>query len=278
MFKFDPNSTEKQGRWRLRSPSEFSRMWTKHDAQAQGISYIVGLLKTTGKFGIQSIRFDRTIWTEKKAANWWKKNKSRFKKYWTEEDWKNKWKEPRKTGRTSAKKIYNPILRRPQNRFLYEHQLEKVIPLFIKIIAKNSRIELSLLLAYLSISFQESRMSGGKEIYSFVIEHCKDCLRHYTECACEGSREIKYDTFGNRMYAPCEECRLNYCLCDYDIKTSEDLIVITSKLAKEVLNPKELNNLKEAVKVISLNADREGSTLASSKYLRFKLFLDLLMR
>ena len=76
-FKFDFNSTPNFGRFRLKDPSLFSRMWTRHDSEYPGISYIIGNLQD-GKYATQAIRFDRSLWTEKRAASWWKKNSHRF--------------------------------------------------------------------------------------------------------------------------------------------------------------------------------------------------------
>src|SRR5574338_687648 len=80
MFKFDKNSSINQGRFRLRKPKEFKRFWIRKDSRFRGISYVQGILKN-GDFSIQSIRFDRNLWTEKKAASWWKKYKKKFEKY-----------------------------------------------------------------------------------------------------------------------------------------------------------------------------------------------------
>ena len=81
-FKFDINSTENQGRFRINDPKIFKRMWTRHDPVHKGISYIVGM-KQNGEFSTQSIRFNRSVWSEKKAAGWWKENKKKFVKYKT---------------------------------------------------------------------------------------------------------------------------------------------------------------------------------------------------
>lgn len=76
-FKFDSNSTPNFGRFRLKDPKIFVRMWTRKDAHDPGISYVVGTL-ADGKYATQTILFDRSVWTEKKAGTWWKKNSSRF--------------------------------------------------------------------------------------------------------------------------------------------------------------------------------------------------------
>lgn len=84
-FKFDPNSTKNQGRWRLRDPSDFSKMWTEQEKKEKGMSYIVG--EVNGKKTIQAIRFEKEVWTEEKAAKWWKEHKDNYTKTWTEKDW-----------------------------------------------------------------------------------------------------------------------------------------------------------------------------------------------
>jgi DNA polymerase/3'-5' exonuclease PolX len=93
-FKFDPNSTKNQGRWRLRDPNDFHTMWTEQDKNYEGISYIVGSLYNEEK-AIQAIRFNKTDWDEEKAAKWWQTHKSNYCKSWSEKDWQEwiLWKE-----------------------------------------------------------------------------------------------------------------------------------------------------------------------------------------
>ena len=67
-MKFDPNSTINQGRWRLKDPNDFERMWTVK-TKIPGVTYIAGYLKENHKFGVQAIRFDKKLWTEKKQQN-----------------------------------------------------------------------------------------------------------------------------------------------------------------------------------------------------------------
>lgn len=90
VFKFDPNSTEKEGRWRLRDPDTFVNDKYIRKNFSNGIGYILGKLKTDpeGKFVVQAIRFKKSLWDEKKAAEWWKKNKNKYVKIWKEKDWK----------------------------------------------------------------------------------------------------------------------------------------------------------------------------------------------
>ena len=90
-FKFDPNSTKNQGRWRLRDPNDFNTMWTEKDPKYEGISYIVGTLYE-GKKNIQAIRFDKNIWSEEKAKKWWSVHEGEYIKIWSEADWQ-KWSE-----------------------------------------------------------------------------------------------------------------------------------------------------------------------------------------
>jgi hypothetical protein len=95
-FKFDPNSTKNEGRWRLIDPKKFikNRGWfRKKNINYPGISYVFGILKDNPRGGAvkQTIRFDKKIWTEKKAAAWWKEHKDDYDREWTEEDWKE-WK------------------------------------------------------------------------------------------------------------------------------------------------------------------------------------------
>lgn len=90
VFKFDPNSTVNEGRWRLRDPETFVNDKYIRRNFSTGIGYVLGKLKSDpeGKFVVQAIRFKKSIWTEKKAAEWWKLNKSKYTKLWKESDWK----------------------------------------------------------------------------------------------------------------------------------------------------------------------------------------------
>ena len=90
VFKFDPNSTVNEGRWRLRDPETFVNTSYIRKNFSNGIGYVLGKLKKEpeGKFYVQAIRFKKNLWTEKKASEWWQKNKSKYTKIWTEKDWK----------------------------------------------------------------------------------------------------------------------------------------------------------------------------------------------
>jgi len=112
-FAFDPNSTMNEGRFRLRDPDQFDEAaYTikdkptkfisrskKNDIQEEGIRFIVG--KVDGEEQIQAIRFNKNIWPEEKAAEWWEENRETFKPEWKtktevakaldEKEWANKW-------------------------------------------------------------------------------------------------------------------------------------------------------------------------------------------
>ena len=90
VFKFDPNSSINEGHWRLRDPETFVNDKYIRRNFSTGIGYVLGKLKSDpeGKFVVQAIRFKKSIWTEKKAAEWWKLNKSKYTKLWKESDWK----------------------------------------------------------------------------------------------------------------------------------------------------------------------------------------------
>jgi DNA polymerase/3'-5' exonuclease PolX len=103
-MKFDPNSTINQGRWRLRDPNDFERMWTVK-TKSPGVTYIAGYLKENRKFGVQAIRFDKKLWTEKEAAKWWNERKDKYIKTWQESDWKKKQKITRRKALYIAKKL-----------------------------------------------------------------------------------------------------------------------------------------------------------------------------
>ncbi len=88
-FKFDPNSTENEGRFRLRDPKDFKEgTFRRWDSWAgikapEGVSFIVGELKN-GKKALQAIRFDKKLWNEEKAGIFWNKIKKEkgFQKNW----------------------------------------------------------------------------------------------------------------------------------------------------------------------------------------------------
>lgn len=90
-FKFDPNSTEHEGRWRLHDPKYFTDYFrtTKYKGiEVPGVSFVMGRDKRDGKIKPQAIRFDKSLWTEARAAKFWEKYKDYFEKTW--KGWKAK--------------------------------------------------------------------------------------------------------------------------------------------------------------------------------------------
>jgi len=79
LFEFDPNSTTNEGRFRVRDPQEFNqdRIWSEDkwgDLKADGVRFIVGVHKETGKPELQAIRFDKTKWLPSDTSKWIKDN------------------------------------------------------------------------------------------------------------------------------------------------------------------------------------------------------------
>lgn len=64
---------------------------------------------------------------------------------------------------------------------------------------------------------------GDPSIFSKIIALqstgyiCRDCDSFYGYCKCEGSRQHKFDSTGSVILGSCEQCKQNYCICDYDI-------------------------------------------------------------
>ena len=90
-FAFDENSTENEGRFRLYPPEQIkpNTYISQTSIKSRGIEHTPGvrfLLATTkdGKRVIQTVRFDKSKFTQEQAAEWWEKNKSKFEFYKTE--------------------------------------------------------------------------------------------------------------------------------------------------------------------------------------------------
>lgn len=94
IFKFDPNSTENEGRFRLKPPLSVNDFFDKKAFKfsdfisfkkwkdfefPDGIRAIVG--KHNNELFIQALRFDKRIWTEEDAGKWFDENKDKFKFY-----------------------------------------------------------------------------------------------------------------------------------------------------------------------------------------------------
>lgn len=87
-FKFDENSTENEGRFRLYPPTELKSDTYKSQTsiKSRGVEETPGVrfLAANNKYGkrvIQAIRFDKSIMPEEKAAKWWEENKNKFEFY-----------------------------------------------------------------------------------------------------------------------------------------------------------------------------------------------------
>lgn len=81
-FKFDPNSTENEGRFRL-YPPDLLEKYKRIPSPYKGIDYIIGIEKNSNKSHIQALRFDLNIWTESRAKQWWNDNKDDYTFYFS---------------------------------------------------------------------------------------------------------------------------------------------------------------------------------------------------
>ena len=87
---YDPNSSENEGRYRLIDPLKFDkdsfRRWTEWAGikAPEGITFLVGDLIKEKKKALQTIRFNKELWSEKDAGKFWNKvkNKKGFEKTW----------------------------------------------------------------------------------------------------------------------------------------------------------------------------------------------------
>lgn len=84
-FRWDPNSTKNEGKFRLVAPDELTEKgyyrttknpYTKETIK--GISYVMGKRKDNNKLVIQSIVFDKNEWNEYQAQQWFNDNKHKF--------------------------------------------------------------------------------------------------------------------------------------------------------------------------------------------------------
>lgn len=122
MFKFDPNSTKNEGRYRLRDPKDFSTGSYIRKNFDNGIGYILGKLKNPdkdeddNKLYVQAIRFKKDKWTEEAAAKWWNKHGKKFEKYWKDEDWAKE--TPNKIPREEALKVAKSLARKLKIKYI----------------------------------------------------------------------------------------------------------------------------------------------------------------
>ncbi|KAH7824493.1 uncharacterized protein MONOS_3967 [Monocercomonoides exilis] len=86
-FRFDPNSDEYYGRWRLLNPDSCDPLTYRRKSGTKGISFVMAESKETGRDVILGILFDREIWSERDAAGWWASNRHRFRREWRGSMW-----------------------------------------------------------------------------------------------------------------------------------------------------------------------------------------------
>lgn len=94
-LKWDVNSTSNEGRFRIVDPKKFEqdsfRRWSEWAGikAPNGISFLIGDLKNDKGKALQTIRFDKSTWSEKEATQFWNKVKDKkgFEKTWTQKDW-----------------------------------------------------------------------------------------------------------------------------------------------------------------------------------------------
>lgn len=86
-FKFDANSTKNEGRFRLYPPELITGKYrsqtsikSRNIPETPGVRFLLSKTKD-GKSVIQTIRFDKSMFTEEQAAKWWNENKDRFEFY-----------------------------------------------------------------------------------------------------------------------------------------------------------------------------------------------------
>lgn len=89
-FTYDHNSSENEGRYRLMDPLKFDkdsfRRWVEWAGikAPEGVTFLVGDLIKEKKKALQTIRFNKELWSEKEAEKFWNKikNKKGFEKTW----------------------------------------------------------------------------------------------------------------------------------------------------------------------------------------------------
>ena len=76
-FAFDKNSTQNEGRFRLKPPEDYMDYF-RRKSSTEGVSYIMGTPKEGGNPIIQAIRFNKSLFTEGSAKQWFETNKNKF--------------------------------------------------------------------------------------------------------------------------------------------------------------------------------------------------------
>lgn len=104
-----------------------------------------------------------------------------------------------------------------------------------------------LLIKFLNIYFEENSTYVINKTFSSILssksvkldEFCDDCDNIYTKCICEGDREIS---------GPCRYCKQNYCICDYNLETEEDVIREIANLAKLWFDENQMGIFEDLIK------------------------------
>lgn len=86
-FKYDPNSTKNEGRFRLQSPELFEKdSYFRRKSTTDGVSYVMGKKSDTGNIEIQAVRFNKNKISERESSKWWDKNKNRLSEKFIEQE------------------------------------------------------------------------------------------------------------------------------------------------------------------------------------------------
>ncbi len=83
-FQFDADSTAKAGKVTVKDPGIFEKgTLFRQKGKDAGVSYLMGKNTQTGNTEVQTIYFDKKLFTEGEAAKWWTKNGDKFTKPWS---------------------------------------------------------------------------------------------------------------------------------------------------------------------------------------------------
>ena len=79
-FKFDRDSTKYEGRFRLYPINKLTRHHST-TTHTDGVKEKLGVDPQTKEVIVYALAFDKRIWDEDKAKDWWSKNKKKYKFY-----------------------------------------------------------------------------------------------------------------------------------------------------------------------------------------------------
>lgn len=107
-------------------------------------------------------------------------------------------------------------------------------------------------------------LTGDPKIFSGMMNYkrigawCSECSEYsnvYENCTCEGKREHKFDVSGNIVTGPCEYCKTNYCICDYNIWSGKK--ILPDKIRKLVyLDMINTLKLETIIKILDRTYDK----------------------